>query len=68
VKIKNKAGIALVAIVLGLVVSPAVAIEDSSLAQNQTNFIEIGTFFQKENSFLPSDAYPFEQKEFNLRK
>ena len=67
-KIKNKAGIALVAIVLGLVVSPAVAIEDSSLAQNQTNFIEIGTFFQKENLILSSEAYPFEQKEFNLRK
>ena len=57
--IKRKAGIALVAIILGLIVSPAVAIEDSSLAHDQTSFIDTDAFYQKETPTLPSEGNSF---------
>jgi len=50
---KRKAGIVLVAIILGLIISPAVPIEDSSLAHYQTNFKITDQFSQKENLIVP---------------
>jgi len=57
---KRKAGIVLVAIILGLIISPAVPIEDSSLAHYQTNFKITDQFSQKGNLIVPIELPRFE--------
>ena len=56
---KRKAGIALMAIVFGLIVSPAVAIEASAIAPDQINFKTIDTFYKRGVLTSPSDDNPF---------
>jgi len=52
---KRKAGIVLVAIILGLIISPAVPIEDSSLAHYQTNFKNTDQFYEKAETISTLD-------------
>ena len=52
---KRKAGIVLVAIILGLIISPAVPIEDSSLARYQTNFKNTDQFYEKAETISTLD-------------
>ena len=58
---KRKAGIMLIAIILGLVISPAVAIEDSAFAKNLANFEASDTFYQRATPMLPSQGQPLGQ-------